>query len=231
MVASAEAKPPAKQKKESKTLSLACHKESVSCGRFRPPAGGRGTFPHGKVPKGCRGRPKGACLMAAPGPPVAKEQCTASLAGARPARFTSVPGRATVAFGAADPSPGSSAPVYPWSHGKKLMWQGYLATVRAAAKVPCKVRAPYGPCRSSGKGKYPYWHKGGRRSHAPKKSPRQHPSRPTLFPYKKAGDFPHRKTPRLSKSLRRYQGSRSPSDIHSCADDLWLSEFASLQRW
>ena len=36
--------------------------------------------------------------MAAPGPPVAKEQCTASLAGARPAGFTSVPGRATVAF-------------------------------------------------------------------------------------------------------------------------------------
>ena len=36
--------------------------------------------------------------MAAPGPPVAKLQCTASLAGARPAGFTSVPGRATVAF-------------------------------------------------------------------------------------------------------------------------------------
>ena len=36
--------------------------------------------------------------MAAPGPPVAKQQCTASLAGARPAGFTSVPGRATVAF-------------------------------------------------------------------------------------------------------------------------------------
>ena len=99
-------------------LSLAFYKESVSCGRFRPPAGGRGTFPHGKVPKGCRGRPKGACLMAAPGPPVAKLQCTASLAGARPARFTSVPGRATVAFGAADPSPGSPAPVYPWSDDK-----------------------------------------------------------------------------------------------------------------
>ena len=54
--------------------------------------------PRGKVPKGRRGRPKGACLMAAPGPPVAKLQCTASLAGARPAGFTSVPGRATVAF-------------------------------------------------------------------------------------------------------------------------------------
>ena len=54
--------------------------------------------PRGKVPKGRRGRPKGACSVAAPGPPVAKLQCTASLAGARPARFTSVPGRATVAF-------------------------------------------------------------------------------------------------------------------------------------
>ena len=54
--------------------------------------------PRGKVPKGRRGRPKGACGVAAPGPPVAKQQCTASLAGARPARFTSVPGRATVAF-------------------------------------------------------------------------------------------------------------------------------------
>ncbi len=100
---------------------LASHKKPVSCGRFRPPAGGRGTFHHWKVPKGCRGRPKGACLMAAPGPPVAKLQCTASLAGARPARFTSVPGRATVAFSAADPSPGSPAPVYPWSVGKVLL--------------------------------------------------------------------------------------------------------------
>ena len=98
LVASAEAKPPAKQKKERKILSLASHKKSVSCGRFRPPAGGRGTFPRGKVPKGRRGRPKGACGVAAPGPPVAKKQCTASLAGARPAGFTSVPGRATVAF-------------------------------------------------------------------------------------------------------------------------------------
>ena len=122
-------------------LSLAFHKESVSCGRFRPPAGGRGTFPHGKVPKGCRGRPKGACLVAAPGPPVAKIQCTASLAGARPAGFTSVPGRATVAFGAADPSPGSPAPAYPWSDGKELLRKEHLVTVCAAAKVPCTVRA------------------------------------------------------------------------------------------
>ena len=139
LVASAEAKSPEKREKESKALSLAIHKKSVSCGRFRPPAGGRGTFPHGKVPKGCRGRPKGACLVAAPGPPVAKLQCTASLAGARPAGFTSVPGRATVAFGAADPSPGSMAPVYPWSDGKELLRKEHLVTVCAAAKVPCKV--------------------------------------------------------------------------------------------
>ena len=100
--------------------------------------------PRGKVPKGRRGRPKGACGVAAPGPPVAKKQCTASLAGARPARFTSVPGRATVAFGAADPSPGSSAPVYPWSVGKRPQQQDYLAATRAPASGPCKVRAHLG---------------------------------------------------------------------------------------
>ena len=79
--------------------------------------------------------------MAAPGPPVAKIQCTASLAGARPARFTSVPGRATVAFGAADPSPGSSAPGYPWSVGMGPPRQNHLAAVRAPASVLCTVRA------------------------------------------------------------------------------------------
>ena len=152
LVASAEAKPPAKQKKESKLLSIALRKKLVSCERFRPPAGGRGTFPHGKVPKGCRGRPKGACLMAAPGPPVAKEQCTASLAGARPAGFTSVPGRATVAFGAADPSPGSSVPVYPWSVGKGLPRQEYLAAIRASASGPCKVRTCCGTRLVAGPG-------------------------------------------------------------------------------
>ena len=130
--------------KARKTFFLAIHKKSVSCGRFRPPAGGRGTFPHGKVPKGCRGRPKGACLVAAPGPPVAKEQCTASLAGARPAGFTSVPGRATVAFGAADPSPGVWAPVYPWSVGKGPPRQCPRTAARAPASGPCKVRARCG---------------------------------------------------------------------------------------
>ena len=78
--------------------------------------------------------------MAAPGPPVAKLQCTASLAGARPARFTSVPGRATVAFGAADPSPGSPAPVYPWSVGKGPPRQDHFAATCAPAPGPCKVR-------------------------------------------------------------------------------------------
>ena len=166
LVASAEAKPFVIREKQGRLFSLAFHKKPASCGRFRPPAGGRGTFPHGKVPKGCRGRPKGACLMAAPGPPVAKLQCTASLAGARPAGFTSVPGRATVAFkvgfhfvkakslrdprirlwrkrGLAQliPSPGISAPVYPWSDGKVPQRQCHRVTARAPASVPCTVRA------------------------------------------------------------------------------------------
>ena len=106
--------------------------------------------PRGKVPKGRRGRPKGACLMAAPGPPVAKEQCTASLAGARPASFTSVPGRATVAFGAADPSPGVWAPVYPWSGGKEQLRQENLVAVRAATKMPGKVRERRGTRLAAG---------------------------------------------------------------------------------
>ena len=143
---------PRKTEKARKLFFLASHKESVSCGRFRPPAGGRGTFPHGKVPKGCRGRPKGACGVAAPGPPVTKLQCTARLAGARPAGFTSVPGRATVAFGAADPSPGSSAPVYPWSVGKGPQQQDYLAATRAPAPGPCKVRAHLGTRLVAGPG-------------------------------------------------------------------------------
>ncbi len=178
LVASAEAKPSAKQRKARKLFFLAFHKGSVSCGRFRPPAGGRGTFHHWKVPKGCRGRPKGAGLLAAPGPPGAKQQCTASLAGARPAGFTSVPGRATVAFGAADPSPGSPAPDYPWSVGKGRCGrttlpqyaprhQGHARCVPALAPdwvlAPgqTKWRARYGPCRSRSKGKYPFRYKGG----------------------------------------------------------------------
>ena len=125
--------------------------------------------PRGKVPKGRRGRPKGACGVAAPGPPVAKIQCTASLAGARPAGFTSVPGRATVAFkvgfhfvkakslrdprirlwrkrGLAQliPSPGSQTPVYLWSDGKVPLRQCPDAAARAPAPGPCRVRARCG---------------------------------------------------------------------------------------
>ena len=99
LVASAEAKSPEKQKKkERKALSLATTRNLSLVGGFVRLRADEVLSPRGKVPKGRRGRPKGACLMAAPGPPVAKEQCTASLAGARPAGFTSVPGRATVAF-------------------------------------------------------------------------------------------------------------------------------------
>ena len=36
---------PAKQKRARNPFSLAIHKEPVPCERFRPPAGGRGTFP------------------------------------------------------------------------------------------------------------------------------------------------------------------------------------------
>ena len=124
------------------------------------------------------GRPRGACVVAAPGPPVTKEQCAASLARARPASLTSVPGRAAVAYGAVDPSPGSWTPVDPWSGGKGLLRQEYLAAVRAAVKMPCKVRARLGPrlvaapgpnrrahpprlLRSSNKRKYPLRYKGG----------------------------------------------------------------------
>ena len=186
-------------------LSLAFHRKPVPCGRFRPPAGGRGTFHHWKVPKGCRGRPKGACGVAAPGPPGAKQQCTASLAGARPARLTYVPGRATVAFGAADPSPGSWVPVYPWSGGKGPPWQGYPAAVRAAAKVPYKVRTRYEPCRSRNRGKIgiPL----GRRSHPPKEKPFRATRKP-IFPctaekqpspgYGKANSISRRFTPASS---------------------------------
>ena len=142
--------------KARKALFPALRKKTASCGRFRPPAGGRGTFHHWKVPKGCRGRPKGACLMAAPGPPVAKLQCAASLAGARPAGFTSVPGRAAVAFGAVDPSPGSWAPVYPWSDGQGLPRQGYLGRRLASASSPCKALARRGATGSGGGCVFPF---------------------------------------------------------------------------
>ena len=118
LVASAEAKSPVRRKKQGSTFSLPSISNLLLVGGFVRLRADEVLSPRGKVPKGRRGRPKGACGMAAPGPPVAKRQCAASLAGARPTRFTSVPGRATVAYGAADPFPGSSAPVYPWSDDK-----------------------------------------------------------------------------------------------------------------
>ena len=151
---------PVRRKKQGSIFSLPSISNLLLVGGFVRLRADEVLSPRGKVPKGRRGRPKGACGMAAPGPPVAKLQCTASLAGARPAGFTSVPGRATVAFGAADPSPGVWAPVYPWSDGKGPLRQGYLAAVHAAAKVPCKVRARYALRRSSNKGTCPLRHKG-----------------------------------------------------------------------
>ncbi len=56
------------RKKEKFEERLHWQQGSQTCERFRPPAGVRGTFHHWKVPKGCRGRRKGACLIAAPGP-------------------------------------------------------------------------------------------------------------------------------------------------------------------
>ena len=153
-------------------------KKSVSCGRFRPPAGGRGTFHHWKVPKGCRGRPKGACLVAAPGPPVAKLQCTASLAGARPARFTPSLGGPLSPSAQLIPPPAPGRRFIPGvvarsRHGRKTL-RRYVPRLRRQAKcVPAaapdwlrapgqtKWRARYGPCRSRNKGKYPFRYKGG----------------------------------------------------------------------
>ena len=102
-----------RQEKQGSTFSLPSISNLFLVGGFVRLRADEVLSPRGKVPKGRRGRPKGACGMAAPGPPVAKLQCTASLAGARPAGFTSVPGRATVAYGAADPSPAPRRRIIP----------------------------------------------------------------------------------------------------------------------
>ena len=106
---------------------------SSACGRTR-------YFPSLESTQRVPGAAQGCMSHGRPRTPVAKEQCTASLAGARPAEFTSVPGRATVAFGAADPSPGSTAPDYPWSVGKRPPRQDHFAATCAPAPGPCKVR-------------------------------------------------------------------------------------------
>ncbi len=132
---------PAKREKQGSIFSLPSISNLLLVGGFVRLRADEVLSPRGKVPKGRRGRPKGACGVAAPGPPVAKKQCTASLAGARPAGFTSVPGRATVAYGAADPSPGSPAPDYPWSDGRGPLWQDHRAAGRVSVPRPCKARA------------------------------------------------------------------------------------------
>ena len=171
---------PPQSRKSEEGFSLAFHKKSVSCGRFRPPAGGRGTFPHGKVPKGCRGRPKGACLMAAPGPPVAKQQCTASLAGARPAGLTAYLGGPLSPSAQSIPPPAFGHRFIPGvsardHYGRNTLpqyvprHQGHAQCVPTPAPdwllAPgqTKWRVRYGPCRSRNKGKYPFRHKEGTR--------------------------------------------------------------------
>ena len=66
LVASAEAKP-CKTEKARRPFSLAIHKKPVPCERFRPPAGGRGTFPRGKYLK-APGASKGCMSHGRPGP-------------------------------------------------------------------------------------------------------------------------------------------------------------------
>ena len=103
----------------------------------------------GKVPKGRRGRPRGACGMAAPGPPVAKQQCTASLAGARPAGLTAYLG------GPLSPSAQSIPPPVRWRRlilgvmARGRCHRGTLQRYLAAVWGPCRVRVRYGLCRWS----------------------------------------------------------------------------------
>ena len=105
--------------------------------------------PRGKVPKGRRGRPRGACGMAAPGPPVAKQQCTASLAGARPAGLTAYLG------GPLSPSAQSIPPPVRWRRlilgvmARGHCHRGALQRYLVAGWGPCRVRVRYGLCRWS----------------------------------------------------------------------------------
>ena len=143
LVASAEAKSPEKQKKDSKALSLASPQESCflwevssACGRTRD-------FPRaGKYPKGAGGGQRVHVSWPPPVPPLLRYSAPLASQGRAQLGSRPFPGRATVAFGAADPSPGSSAPAYPWSVGMGPPQQDYLAAARAAAsRTPGKVRA------------------------------------------------------------------------------------------
>ena len=144
LVASAEAKSAKKQEKARKRFPLPATRNQFLVGGFVRLRADEVLSHTGKYPKGAGGGQRVHGTWPPPDPLVAKEQCTASLAGARPAGFTSVPGRATVAFGAADPSPGSPAPVYPWSVGKVPPRQCPHAAARTPAPGPGKVRARRG---------------------------------------------------------------------------------------
>ena len=69
LVASAEAKSSAKQKRARNPFSLAIHKKPVPCERFRPPAGGRGTFPARESTQRAPGAAKGCMSHGRPRTP------------------------------------------------------------------------------------------------------------------------------------------------------------------
>ena len=56
--------------KAKRGLSPALHKECVSCERFRPPAGGRGTFPARESTQRAPGAAKGCMSRGRPDPPL-----------------------------------------------------------------------------------------------------------------------------------------------------------------
>ncbi len=131
---------PAKQRKARKPPSLPSTRNPFLVRGFVRLRADEVLSPRGKVPKGRRGRPRGACGMAAPGPPVAKQQCTASLAGARPAGLTAYLG------GPLSPSAQSIPPPVRWRRlilgvmARGRCHRGTLQRYLAAGWGPCRVR-------------------------------------------------------------------------------------------
>ena len=131
---------PAKQRKARKPPSLPSTRNLFLVRGFVRLRADEVLSPRGKVPKGRRGRPRGACGMAAPGPPVAKKQCTASLAGARPAGLTAYLG------GPLSPSAQSIPPPVRWRRlilgvmARGRCHRGTLQRYLAAVWGPCRVR-------------------------------------------------------------------------------------------
>ena len=113
LVASAEAKSSVKRENTRKALSLPFIRNLFLARGFARLRADEVLSHTGKYPKGAGGGQRVHVSWPPPDPPLLRYSAPLALAGARPARFTSVPGRATVAFGAADPSPGSPMPVYP----------------------------------------------------------------------------------------------------------------------